>query len=148
MEIKNRITKDMKDAMRGREQLKVDTLRMALSAIKNKEIEKKSDIDEAGVMTIISTLVKQRKDAAEMYRKGGRNDLADKEETEIGMLKNYLPEQMAEEEVLKVVNDVIMDTGAASMADMGKVMQGVMARVAGKAEGKIVNELVKRQLAK
>jgi uncharacterized protein YqeY len=148
MEIKNRISSDMKDAMRGREQLKIDTLRMALSAIKNKEIEKKSDLDDADIMTIISTLVKQRKDAVEMYRNGGRDDLADKEETEIGMLKNYLPEQMSEEEVLKVVNDVITDTGAASMADMGKVMQGVMARVAGKTEGKIVNELVKRQLSK
>ena len=148
MKIKDRITGDMKDAMRGREQLKVDTLRMVLSAIKNKEIETKSDLNEAGVISIISTLVKQRKDAAELYRKGDRNDLADKEETEIDMLKDYLPEEMPEEEVVKLVNDVILETGAASMADMGKVMQCVMAKVAGRAEGKVVNELVKRQLAK
>jgi len=147
MGLKDNITNDMKDAVRGRNQLKVDTLRMVLSAIKNREIEKKGDIDEQSIVSLLSTLVKQRREAADLYRKGGRLDLAEKEESEIELLKAYLPEEMNEEDVRKIVDASIIATGASSMADMGNVMKEVMSKVAGRAEGRIVNELVKMQLS-
>lgn len=145
--LKDKITENMKTAVRGRDQFTVDTLRMALSAIKNKEIEKKSDIDDDTIISLIKTLVKQRKEAAELYRKGDRDDLAEKEEDEVNLLKEYLPEEMGEDELGRIVGDIISETGASSLADMGKVMKLVMAKTAGRAEGRLVNELVKKGLS-
>ncbi|MDH3974895.1 MAG: GatB/YqeY domain-containing protein [Deltaproteobacteria bacterium] len=147
MALKAQLTEDMKAALKGRDQFKLDTLRMVISAVKNKEIEKKGELPDDVITTLIGTLVKQRKEAAQLYRQGGRDDLAGKEEQEIDILKVYLPEQMSEEALGKVVEAVIGETGASSMADMGKVMKGVMARVAGKADGSLVSAIVKKNLA-
>jgi uncharacterized protein YqeY len=148
MSIKDQLTADMKDAMRARAQLKLETLRMVIAAIKNKEIEKKAELDDRGTVAIISTLVKQRREAAAMYRDAGRDELADKEEEEIGFLKDYLPKELSREELVLAVDAVIGEIGASSLADMGKVMKGVMSSVGGQAEGRMVNEVVKERLSK
>lgn len=146
MALKEQLTEDMKRALKGRDQFKVDTLRMVISAVKNKEIDSKGELSDEAISALMGTLVKQRREAAQLYRKGNREDLAAKEEQEIDILKSYLPEEMSEEELLKVVEAVIAETGASSMADMGKVMKAVMSRVAGRAEGSLVNALVKKSL--
>ena len=147
MTLRQQLTDDMKGALRSREQCKLDTLRMVLSAVKNQEIDKKADLSDEAVSAVIATLVKQRKEAAQLYRKGGREDLAEKEEEEILVLKAYLPEEMNEEELEGIVKAVISETGASSMAEMGKVMKAVMARVSGRADGNLVSSFVKKSLA-
>ena len=148
MSIKDQLTADMKDAMRARAQLKLETLRMVIAAIKNKEIEKKAELDDRGTVAIISTLVKQRREAATMYRDAGRDELADKEEEEITFLKDYLPKELSREDLVLAVDAVIKEIGASSLADMGKVMKGVMSSVGGQAEGRMVNEVVKERLSR
>lgn len=144
--LKEQLKEDVKKAIKSRDQLKLDTLRMVVSAIKNKEIEKKGSLDDASVSSIISTQVKQRREAAELYRKGQRNDLAEKEEQEIVFLKEYLPEEISEDELDTVINAVIEEEKASSAAHMGKVMKVVMSRVAGRTDGKIVSSLVRAKL--
>ena len=147
MTLKQQLTEDMKAAMKSRDQFTLDTIRMVISSVKNNEIDKKGDLSDEAVCALMGTLVKQRKEAALLYKKGGRDDLAEKEEQEIDILKAYLPEEMGEDELSKVVETVIAETGASSMADMGKVMKAVMARVAGRADGNLVSSLVKKHLA-
>ena len=144
--LKEQIEEDVKKAMKSRDQLKLDTLRMVVSTIKNKEIEKKGSLDDGTVSSIVSTLVKQRREAAELYRKGQRDDLAEKEEQEIVFLKEYLPEEMSEDELGKVIDVVIEEEKASSAAHMGQVMKMVMSRVAGRADGKVVSNLVRIKL--
>ncbi|MBE9536159.1 MAG: GatB/YqeY domain-containing protein [Proteobacteria bacterium] len=148
MSIKEQIAGDVKSAMKAREKLKLETLRMTLAAIKNKEIEKKAELDDRGAVALISTLVKQRREAAGMYRDAGRDELADKEEEEITFLKGYLPKELSREDLIAAVDAVIEESGASSMADMGNVMKGVMAKVGGQAEGRMVNEVVKERLSR
>ena len=147
MGLKSRITADITIAVKGRDQFTVDALRMVISAVKNKEIEKKADIDDKAIISILSTLVKQRKEAAELYRKGNREELAAKEEKEIELLKTYLPEAISDDELVKIVAAAVGEVGASSLADMGKVMKAVMAKVAGRADGTVVSDLVKKQLS-
>jgi len=128
MSIKDQITADMKDAMRAREQLKLETLRMVIAAIKNKEIEKKTELDDKGAVALISTLVKQRREAAGMYRDAGRDELADKEEEEITFLKGYLPKELSREDLIVAVDAVIEEMGALSMADMGTICPSMSSR--------------------
>ncbi len=147
MGLKSRITADITIAVKGRDQFTVDALRMVISAVKNKEIEKKADIDDKAIISILSTLVKQRREAAELYRKGNREELAAKEEKEIELLKVYLPEALSDDELVKIVAGAADEVGAASLADMVKVMKAVMAKVAGRADGTVVSDLVKKQLS-
>ncbi len=147
MGLKSRITADITIAVKGRDQFTVDALRMVISAVKNKEIEKKADIDDKAIISIISTLVKQRREAAELYRKGNREELAAKEEKEIELLKVYLPEALSDDELVQIVAEAVGEVGASSLADMGKVMKAVMAKVAGRADGTVVSDLVKKQLS-
>lgn len=137
----------MKDSVKGRDQFKVNTLRMVISAIKNREIESRGELDDQSIWSLLSTLVKQRREAADLYRKGGRDELAEKEENEITLLKNYLPEEMSEAEIVGIIRAVIDETGASSLGDMGRVMKEVMSKIAGRAEGRLVSDLVKKCLA-
>ncbi len=146
-DIKKKLQDDVKAAMKSRDQLTLDTLRMVLSAIKNKEIEKKADIDDSVISSLISTLVKQRREAAELYRKGDREELAQKEEKEIVLLQAYLPEEISKDEICRIVDDGLKEAGANSLADMGKAMKVVMAKVAGRADGKVVSEVVREKLS-
>lgn len=134
--------------MRSRDQLRLSVLRMMKSAVKNKEIDKMKALDEAEVIAVLNTLVKQRKDSVEQFRKGGREELAQKEEAEIKIIEEYLPAAASEEDIRRAVDEAIQETGAASMKDMGKVMKATMARLAGKsADGSRVSQLVKEKLS-
>ena len=147
MALKDELEADLKSAMKGKDQLRVSVIRMLKSAIKYREIELMKSLDDAGVQTVIGSEVKRRRDAVEQYRQGGREDLASKEEQEIAILQHYQPAQLSEAELARVVDGVIARVGAQGPKDMGKVMKELLPEVQGKAEGKVVSELVKQRLA-
>lgn len=146
--LKERIDADLKDAMRAREELTTSVLRMLKSAVKYKEVEPGAKtLEDGGVLQIIGTLIKQRRDSVEQFRSGGRTDLAEKEEREIALLQRYLPQQLSADELLAEVKAAIAATSARGPKDMGAVMKALLPRVSGRAEGKAVSEAVKAQLA-
>ncbi len=149
MGISEQVQKDMVEAMRSRDELRLSTLRMVKSALKNKEIDKRSPLDEKEAQQVLATLIKQRRDSIEQFQKGGRQELADKEAAEIKLIETYLPKAMGEEEIAAAVKSVIAEMGSPTMKDMGTVMKNVMARLqagGARVEGKTVSELVKKQL--
>lgn len=147
MSLKDQLTSDMKEAMKAKQAERLSTIRQLRSAIKNKEIDLGKELDDDAVISVIGTLVKQRREAAQMYRENDRLELAEKEEAELVVLQGYLPAQLGEAELREIVTAVIVETGAASMKDMGQVMPQVMARTKGAADGKLVNQLVREQLS-
>ena len=148
MSIQDKIQGQIADAMRSKDQLRLDVLRMMKSAVKLKEVEKMKALEENEVIAVLNTLVKQRKDSIEQFRKGGREELAQKEEAEIKVIEEYLPAAASEEEIRRAVAEAVQDTGAASMKDMGKVMKAALARLTGKsADGARVSQLVKETLS-
>lgn len=146
MSLREKIKKDMVSAAKAGDKLKLSTLRMLSSSITYKEKEGKGELGDEEVQSVVMTLVKQRKDSAEQYRKGGREDLAEKEEKETGILKEYLPEQLSEEKLREIVKSKVSETGASSIKDMGTLMKAVMAEVKGRADGKTVNRIVREEL--
>ncbi len=147
MGLKERIQEDMKKAAKERNSLALSALRMALAAIKNKEIEAREEIGEDVVLKVLATMVKQRKESIDLYDKGGRTDLAEKEAAEIVVLEQYLPKALSDAEVETLVRETILSVGGKTSADMGRVMKELMPKVAGRADGKAVNEIVRRLLA-
>jgi hypothetical protein len=150
MGLSEQVQKDMVEAMRNRDELRLSTLRMVKSALKNKEIDKRAPLDEKEAQQILSTLIKQRKDSIEQFQKGGRQELADKEAAEILLIEAYLPKAMGEEEITAAVNATIAEMGSPTMKDMGTVMKNTMAKLqatGARVEGKMVSEVVKKQLA-
>ncbi|HZH04171.1 MAG TPA: GatB/YqeY domain-containing protein [Myxococcaceae bacterium] len=146
--VKERIDADLKDAMRQKNELTLGVLRMLKSAVKYKEVEPGAQpLDDAGVFQVISTQVKQRREAAEQYRAGNRTDLAEKEEREIAVLQSYLPAQASSEQIAQEVKDAIAQVGAQGPKDMGAVMKVVGAKLKGRAEGKVISDAVKAALA-
>ncbi len=147
--LKDQIKKEMTDAFKAGDSLTKSTLSMLLASIQNKEIEKGKDTELSNddIIAIIGTEVKKRKDAAQQYEDGGRPELAQKEKDEVSILEKYLPEQMSEEEVTTVVSKVIEEMGAEGMSQMGQVMNGVMKELKGKADGSLVNRIVKEKLS-
>lgn len=143
MSLKQRITDDMKQFMKDKNQLALDTVRMLRAEIKNAEIDARSELDDAGVMKVITTSVKKRRDAAQQYKDAGREDLAEKELKEADILMVYMPEQMSEDEVKAIVSAACEGVDTTDKKNFGKVMQVVMQKTAGKADGKVVNQLVK-----
>ena len=144
----DKISEDLTAAMRAKDQLRLDTLRMTKAALMNREVEKKRALDDAESQQVVVSMIKQRRDSVEQFRNGGRPELADKEEAEIVILEAYLPPPIDAAELERLVREVIAETGATSGKDMGRVMKGVMAKLAGRAaDGKIISELVKTQLA-
>ncbi len=147
MSLTDRLSDDLKLAMKARDQLRMDAIRMVKAALQNKEIELKKALDEAEMSRVLIGLVKQRKEAAEQYQKGKRQDLADKELKEIAIIEAYLPKALSQEEIVKIVEDAIKETGAAAAKDMGKVMKAVMAKLAGQPiDGKQLSDLVRSKL--
>lgn len=147
MEIRDQIMADVKDAMKSKDQLKLNTLRFLQAAVKNREIElRPNPINSDEVMGVIKKLVKQRKESIEQYQNGGRQDLADQEAAELKVLEGYLPAQMGRDQVEKVVTEVIAALGAKTVKDMGPVMKEVIARTAGTADNKTVSEVIKSKL--
>jgi uncharacterized protein len=147
MALKDRLDQDMKAAMRERAQLRLDTIRMLKSAIKYREIELMKPLDDAGVSGVVASEIKRRRDSVEQYRAGNRQDLADKEQKEIEVLQAYLPQQLTEAEVRAKVDAAVKAVGAQGMKDMGAVMKALMPEVQGRADGKVVSELVKARLS-
>jgi uncharacterized protein len=150
MGISDQIQKDMVDAMRSRDELRLSTLRMVKAAIKNKEVDKRAPLDDKEVQQVLATLIKQRRDSIEQFTKGGRQELADKEAAEIKLIEDYLPKAMGEEQIAEVVKSTIAEMGTPTMKDMGTVMKNVMAKLqatGARVEGKTVSDLVKKHLA-
>ena len=144
----DKISEDIAKAMRAKEQLRLDTLRMAKAALMNREVEKKRALDDTESQQVLTSMIKQRRDSIEQFRSGGRPELADREQAEIAILETYLPPPMDAAELERIVGEAISEAGATSPKDMGRVMKGVMAKLAGRAaDGKVVSELVKRKLA-
>ena len=137
----------MQKAAKERNSLALSTLRMVLAAIHNKEIEARGEIGEEAAIRVIAAMVKQRRESIDLFRKGGRDDLAEKEAAEIRVLEGYLPKPLSEDEVESLARQAIAETGAGSPADMGRVMKELMPKVAGRADGKVVNGIVRRLLA-
>ncbi len=150
MPIKEKISADIKKAMKSGDALRRDTLRMLESMIKNAEIEKmkkEEGLNNTEVIEVLSRAVKQRKDSIEQYEKGGRADLAEKEKKEIEIISAYLPEQIGEDKIREIIKEVIVQTGAASKADIGKVMGQVMGKLKGQADGNAVKRIAEELLA-
>src|SRR5215467_3593219 len=148
MTLQEKIQSHLSDAMRSKDQLRLSVLRMMKTAVKNKEIEKMKPLEETEVIAVLNTLVKQRKDSVEQFRKGSREELAQKEEAEIKIIQEYLPAAASDDEIRRAIQEAIQETGAASMKDMGKVMKATLTRLAGKtADGSRVSQLVKEKLS-
>lgn len=147
MEILPKIMNDIKEAMRSKDSVKLNTLRFLQSAIKNREIElRPNPLNDEESMSVIKKLVKQRKESIEQYKAGNRQDLVDQEAAELKILETYLPAQMSKEQVEKLVADVIASTGAKTIKEMGPVMKEVLAKSGGTADNKLVSELVRAKL--
>lgn len=145
--LEDQIMADFKDAMKTKDQTRTQTLSFLRSEMKYAAIDKKKDkLDDGDVLGVIKKLIKQRQDSIDQFGKGGRADLVDKEKKELDILVRYLPQQMTAQELAAVVNQVVQETGAVSVKDMGKVMKEVMSRTQGKADGKMISELVKKRL--
>jgi hypothetical protein len=146
--INEKIKADLREAMKARDTEKRDVLRMIDSMIKNVEIEKgkrEEGLSDEEIIEVMTRAVKQRKDSASQYISGGRSELAEKEQKEIDLIVGYLPEQLSEEEITKIVREVIAQTGATGGSDIGKVMGQIMGKVKGKADGNLVREIVQKE---
>ncbi len=148
MTLKEQITEDMKSAMRAKEAERLGTIRLLLAAIKQREVDERITVDDAGIITIIEKLIKQRKDSIEQFQKAGRTDLVDQESKELGILQAYMPAQLSEAEVQAAIQKTISSLGAVGPQDMGKVIGALKAQLAGKADMGMVSGLVKAALAK
>lgn len=137
----------MKIAMKNREKQRLSVIRMARAAIKNVEIDRRKDLDDVEVVEVLAREVKQRRDSIDEYNKAGKNKTVLELKKEIEILTEYLPEQMEKEEIEEIVTDIIKELNASSMADIGKVMGAIMPRVKGKADGRVVNIIVKEKLS-
>jgi uncharacterized protein len=146
MGLRETIDSDIKNALKSGAKDKLSTLRMLSAALKNKQIDKRRPLTEEEVAETVRSLIKQRKDSIEQFGKGGRQDLVDKETAEVAVLEVYLPQQMSREELEVMIRDAVTQTGAQGAKDMGKVMKALIPQVGGRADGKLLSELVKHAL--
>lgn len=147
MSLHDRLTEDLKLAMKARDQLRMDVIRMVKAAVMNKELELKKDLDDAEMSRVMTTMIKQRRESVEQFEKGNRAELAAKERQEIVILESYLPQAISSEQLSTIVDAAIQETGAHSLKEMGAVMKAVMVRVAGQTvDGKQISELVRSKL--
>jgi uncharacterized protein YqeY len=146
MELKAELQEAAKTALKNGDTLRVSTLRLLLAAIKNEEIKLRKQLGDEEVQRIVASLSKQRNESIELYRHGGRNDLAQKEEAELQILKEFLPQPLTERELESLIRESIAESGARGIQDLGKVMKRVMPKVSGRSDGKRVNELAKALL--
>ena len=144
--LSQRLEQAFKEALRGKQAVALSTLRMLKSAIRHREVDVKRQLTEDELQAVIGTQVKQRREASSEYNKAGRPDLANKEEEELSILLSFLPPQLSPEEVEAEVSRIIKEVGASSPKDLGKVMKSAMAQLAGRADGKVVQEMVRRRL--
>lgn len=147
MALKDKITEDMKAAMRAKETARLGTIRLLLAAMKQKEVDERVELADADVLSIIEKMLKQRRESIAQFEKAGRNDLADTEKAEIGILQAYLPQQMSEAEVAEAIAAAVAESGAAGPKDMGKVMGLLKSRLAGRTDMGKLSGLVKAKLS-
>ncbi|WP_456342447.1 GatB/YqeY domain-containing protein [Thermovibrio sp.] len=147
MSLKERLKEDMKAALKAKDKEKLSVIRMLQALIKNAEIDKRGELTDEEIVSLLMKYAKQRRESIELYEKGGRQDLVEKEKRELQIVESYLPKQMSEEEIRELVKKVIEEVGATSPKDMGKVMQAVMPKVKGRADGSLVNKIVRELLA-
>lgn len=146
--MEQKLREDLKQAQLSRDELKVSTLRLLLSELTYAKVAKQTEVlSDEDIIAVVQKAVKQRKESIESFKKGGRDDLASKEEAEMVVLQTYLPQQISDEELTKVIGEAITNTGASGMADMGKVIGAVMGKVGQKAEGARVSALVRQKLS-
>jgi uncharacterized protein len=146
MSLKSRIQDDVKNAMRAQQRKRLAVLRLVTAAIKQKEVDERIELDDAQVLAVLDKMVKQRRESLEQYRSAGRDDLADQEAFELELIQTYLPEPLAEDELVELIRKNIEDTGASSIRDMGAVMNALRPQVQGRADMKAVSQAVKNQL--
>ena len=148
MSLSEKVQKDMVEAMRNKQELRLSTLRMLKAALRNKEIDKRATLDEKEELQVFTTLIKQRRDSIDAFEKGGRHELAKKEAEEIAIIEAYMPKAVSEADITAAVKTTIAEMGASTMKDMGTVMKTVMAKFVGaRVDGKLVSETVKKELA-
>lgn len=145
--LKARLQNDIKEAMRARDQQRLDALRFALSVIKQKEVDDRITVDDSQVLSILEKLIKQRKEAIDQFKKAARNDLVKKETWELNLLQSYLPEPLSEPEITRLIQETIKTVEAVSVRDMGKVMAALKPQIQGRADGAKVSHLVKTLLS-
>jgi len=145
--IKQRISDDVKNAMRSKDKERLATLRMITAAIKQKEVDERADLDDSQVLAVLDKMAKQHRDSIEQYQKAGRDDLVAKETSELEVVTSYLPEQLSEEEIRQIIKETIEATGASSMQDMGKLMGQLKPRLQGRADMGKVSGLIKQALS-
>ncbi len=148
MTLKDRITEDMKDAMRARQTERLSAIRMLLAACKQREVDERITLDDVAVIGIVDKLIKQRKDSVAAFQQAGRTDLVDKENAEIAVLQVYLPQRLGPDQIAAEVTRIVADVGALGPGDIGKVMAAAKAQLAGKADMALVSAAVKQALAK
>ena len=147
MGLDERLVDEMKQAMKTADRLRLSTIRMVRTAIKNKEIEQRKPLDDDGIIRVVQGMVKKGEESIEQFKLGGRTDLVEKETKEIEILKSYLPTPLGQEEILRIIDQTIEETRASSLKDLGKVMKSVMPKLGGRAEGSLINQLVKERLS-
>ena len=144
--LKEQITEAMKDAMRSKEKERLGTIRLILSEVKRIEVDERIDIDDARLLAVLDRMVKQRRDSISQFEQAGRQELADKEQTEIVVIQDFLPQPLSEEELATMIDDTIASVGAESMKDMGKVMGIIKPQIQGRADAGVVNGMIKAKL--
>ena len=147
MSLEERLVEEMKQAMKSNDKLRLSTIRMIRSSMKNKEIELRKKLEDEDIVKVIQVMVRKGEESVEQFQAGKRVDLVEKETKEIEILKSFLPQPLSQEEILKIIDQSIQETQAASLKDIGKVMKSVMPKIGGKADGKLINQLVKERLS-
>lgn len=146
MSLKDQLNESMKTAMKARDNLRLSAVRMVRSTIQNREIDTKAELDDQGIIEVISTLAKQRRESIRLYQEGNRHDLVEKEEAELAILLEFLPAQLNAGEISDLIDRIIAETGAQGAKDMGRVMKVLAPLTTGKADGKTVSDAVKQKL--
>jgi uncharacterized protein YqeY len=148
MSLEERLIEEMKQAMKSNDKLRLSTIRMVRSALKNKEIElRKKKLEDEDILKVIQVMVRKGEESVEQFQAGGRVDLVEKERSEIEILKSFLPQPLSQEDILEIIDQSIQETQASSPKDIGKVMKSVIPKIGGKADGKLVSQLVKERLS-
>jgi len=147
MNLEERLLDEMKQAMKTNDKLRLSTIRMIRTAVKNKEIDQRKKLDDDTILRVIQGMMRKGEESIEQFKLGRRTDLVEKETKEIEILKSYLPKPLSQEEVLQIIDQTIEETKASSLKDLGKVMKSVMPKLGGRAEGSLINQLVKQKLS-
>jgi uncharacterized protein len=147
MSLEERLVDEMKQAMKSNDKPRLSTIRMIRTSVKNKEIDVRRKLDDDEILRVIQGMVRKSEESIEQFKAGGRADLVEKEAKEIEILKSFLPQSLGREEIEKIIDESIQETQASSLKDLGKVMKSVMPKLSGKADGKLINQLVKERLS-